>query len=260
MQLDESKIYAEAIVEAVFDPLLVLDSEFVIQRANSAYYRLFKTEARQTENRSLFALDKSQWDLPEIRHLLKATFNHRDKPHPVEITERFFRIGERSLLINARPLMRKSGKPPLILLTMADITTRKRAEDEKAKLVHELEKERALFESVLRQIGMGVAIFEAPGGRLLLSNDEFDTLFQAKLPVNPTIASFRKLRASHVTDGIERGPEWPMMRSLEKGEVVPYEELILPWRKAERSILQVSTTPVYSARKKMIAVVALFRT
>ena len=72
LELDESKTYAEAIVEAVFDPLLVLDAQFTIQRANSAYYRLFRTEARQTENRSLFALDKSQWDIPAIRQLLKV--------------------------------------------------------------------------------------------------------------------------------------------------------------------------------------------
>ncbi len=162
LQLDDARTYAEAIIEAVFDPLLVLDSDFIIQRANSAYYQLFKTDARQTENRSLFALDKSQWDLPEIRQLLKATFKkEKISPH-VEVTEHFFRIGKRSLLVNARPLARKGGESPLILLTMADTTAQKRAEEEKASLSQQLDKQRILFESVLRQMGTGVAIFEAP--------------------------------------------------------------------------------------------------
>jgi two-component system, chemotaxis family, CheB/CheR fusion protein len=259
LQLAEAKTYAEAIVEAVFDPLLVLDADFVIQRANSAYYQLFQTEARQTENRSLFALDKSQWDIPEIRRLLQATFKHRRKSGPVEITEHFSRIGERSLLINARPLLRTSGKPPLILLTLADITARKRAEREKAKLTLELGKERALFEAVLRQMGMGVAIFEAPGGNLILANEELRTIFRRKLPAAASIASFYKIRSLPITDGGHRGRRWPMDRSLRKGEVVVYEELILPWSKSERVTLQVSSTPVYDAGKQMIAVVALFQ-
>src|SRR5260221_4036446 len=161
LQLEESKAYAEAIVEAVLDPLLVLDADFTIQRANSAYYRLFETDARQTENRSLFALDKSQWDMPEVRQLLQAAFKHRQKIEPVEITECFPRIGERSLLLNARLMARRCGEPPLILLALADITARKQAEKEKASLARQLDKERALFEAILLQMGMGAAIFDA---------------------------------------------------------------------------------------------------
>jgi len=258
LQLEESKAYAEAIVEAVLDPLLVLDADFVIQRANSAYYQLFETEVRQTENRSLFALDKSQWDMPEVRQLLQAAFKHRKKISPVEITERFPRIGECSLLLNARHITRKSGEPPLILLTMADITTRKRAEKEKASLARQLAKERTLFEAILRQMGMGVAIFEAPNGKLLLANDGLQSLLKRKLPASAHVNSFQKIRATHVTDGVFQGTVWPMERSLRMGEIVPYEEIILEGAKDERTVLQVSSSPVYDAQKQMIAVIALF--
>lgn len=257
MELEEAKTYAEAIVEAVLDPLLVLDADFIIQRANSAYYRLFETDARQTENRSLFALDKSQWDMPEVRRLLQAAFKHSRKIRPVEITERFPRIGERSLLINARFMARKNGEPPLILLTMADITARKRAEEETATLSRQLTKERSLFEAILRQMRTGVAVFEAPSGKLLLANESLQSLLKRKLPASVHITFFRKIHARHVTDGIYRGPDLPMERSLRKGEIVPYEEMILE-RGTERTILQVSSSPVYDAQKRMIAVVALF--
>jgi two-component system CheB/CheR fusion protein len=256
--LEESKTYAEAIIEAVFDPLLVLDADFVIQRANSAYYRLFETDARQTENRSLFALDRSQWDIPAIRHLLAAAFKSRRKMHSVEITERFSRIGERSLLINARPIARRDSEAPLILLTMVDLTARKQAEEEKASLGRQLTKERALFEAVLRQIGMGVAIFEAPSGKLLLANDNLRSLLPGKLPNSADIAAFRKIRVAQVTAGDNETSGWPMERSLRKGEVVPYEEVTLAQRGTDRVVLQISSSPVYDAQKQMIAVVALF--
>jgi len=260
LQTEDAKTYADAIIDAVFDPLLVLDPDFVIQRANSAYYTLFKTDARQTENRSLFALDKSQWDIPEIRQLLKATFKSpRKKILPVEINERFSRIGDRSLLINARPLVRKGRQSPLILLTMADITAARQAEKEKESLSRQLEKERTLFEAVLRQMGTGVAIFEAPSGKLLLANDGLQSILKTKLPPTTHVASFRKIRATHITDGVaHEGPVWPMERSLRKGEVVLYEEMVLPGKGADRTTLQVSSSPIYDTEKKMVAVVSLF--
>ena len=257
VQLEEAKTYAEAIVEAVLDPLLVLDSDFVIQRANSAYYQLFETDARHTEGRSLFALDKSQWDLPEVRHLLQAAFKPRKKNRPVEITERFPRIGQRSFLLNARLMARKGGEPPLILLAMSDITARKHAEREKESLASQLAKERSFFEAVLRQMKMGAAIFEAPSGKLLLANDALQSVLNRKVPSTADMAFFRKIQAFHVMDGVYRGSDWPMERSLRKGEIVAYEEMILE-RGTDRTILQVSSIPVYDARKQMIAVVALF--
>ena len=256
--LEESKIYAESIVEAVSDPLLVLGADFVIQRANAAYYRLFETNAKQTENRSLFALDKSQWDVPALRQLLKGTFGGRKKWPAVEMREEFSRVGKLSLVVQARSIVRKGGEPPLILLTMADVTARKRAEAEKADLDAQLGKERALFEAILRQLGVGVGIFEAPGGKLLLANNQFKDIFKRKLPAAVEIGSFRKIRATHVTPGVHQGSDWAMERSLHKGQTIPMEEMLLERAGGDRMVLQVSSTPVYDAAKKMIAVVALF--
>jgi len=258
LQLEEAKKYAEAIVEVVLDPLLVLDADFTIQRANSAYYQLFKTDARQTESRSLFALDKSQWDLSEVRQLLVSAFKNQRKVRPVEVTENFPRIGKLSLLLNVRRMARQGGEPPLILLTIGDITARKRAEEEKASLTRQLTKERALFEAILRQTTTGVAIFEAPVGKLLLANESLQSLLQKKLPASAPITFFRQIRARHITGGIHKGFIWPMERSLKKGEVVPYEEIMLERPKGERVILQVSSSPVYDGQKQMIAVIAQF--
>jgi PAS domain S-box-containing protein len=259
LHLEESKNYAEAIVEAVLDPLLVLDADFMIQRANSAYYRLFRTDAPHTENRSLFALDKSQWDLPAIRRLLRATFQRRRMP-PVEVTETFPRIGERTLLVTSRPLARRNGQRPLILLTMADITARRRAEDERENLRRQFEQERILFEAVLRQLGVGVAIFGAPNGRLILANEGLHKVLKRRLPASAHVSLFRKIRATHALDGGRPALGWPMERTLAKGESVLYQEVTLNRpRVSERTALQVSSSPVYDAANRMIAVVALFQ-
>jgi two-component system CheB/CheR fusion protein len=258
LQLDEARAYAEAIVEAVCDPLVVLDADFVIQRANSAYYRLFETDARQTETRSLFALDKSQWDLPGIRQLLREAFQRRKTPRPVEITETFSRIGERSLLVNARPMVRKSGERHLILLSISDITAGRRVEREKAAIAAELGRERALFEAILRQMSLGVAIFEAPGGKLLLANQGLRNILGPKIPLSAHAASFRHVLLPPMTGQGKTHPSWPIDRSLRHGETVVGEEIVLQRARAERSVIRLSSSPVYDGDGVLIAVVALF--
>jgi len=196
--------------------------------------------------------------MPEVRQLLQAAFKHKRKVRPVEITERFPRIGLRAFLLNVRPMVRKGGEPPLILLAVSDITARKDAEQEKASLARQLAKERAFFEAVLRQMKMGAAIFEAPSGKLLLANDALQSVLKRKVPASADMAFFHKIHARHVTDGVYVGPDWPMERSLRKGEIIPYEEIILERAGAEWTVLQISSSPVYDERKQMIAVVALF--
>ena len=73
---------------------------------------------------------------------------------------------------------------------MSDITARKKAEEEKRRLAAALDKERVLTEAVLQQMSLGVAIFEAPSGKLFLANDALRTIFRGKLPANASISSF----------------------------------------------------------------------
>jgi two-component system CheB/CheR fusion protein len=259
LELEESKKYAEAIVEAVSDPLLVLNAKCVIQRANNAYYRLFRTAPAQTENRSLFALDKSQWDLPAVKDLLRKTFKSGQKSETVEFTDRFFRVGKRSLLLNARPIHRQADKASLVLLTLSDITERKKIEEEKNRLAAALDKERVLLEAVLRQMGIGVAIFEAPSGKLFLANKALHIIFRRKLPEAASISSFNKIRVLFDKRSTDRKVLWPMSRSLHDGEVVPEEEVTLAWSKIDRTTIQVSSSPVHDAAKQVVAVVALFQ-
>jgi two-component system CheB/CheR fusion protein len=259
LELEESKQYAEAIVEAVSDPLLVLNAKHIIQRANSAYYRLFRTTPGQTESRSLFALDRSQWDLPVLRELLRTTFKTRRKSDAVEITDRFYRVGERSLLLSARPIHRQSNKASLVLLTMSDVTARKKAEEEKKRLAADLEKERVLLEAVLRQMAMGVAIFEAPSGKLFLANEALHTIFRKRLPRSASVSSFNKIRALFDKRSTNRKVKWPMTHSLRTGEVVPDEEVTLAWNKSDQTTVSVSSGPVYNAGNQIVAVVALFQ-
>src|SRR5205807_9352458 len=56
MQLQEARDFADAIVETIREPLLVLDADLRVQRANRAFYQCFQVEPAETEHRRIFEL------------------------------------------------------------------------------------------------------------------------------------------------------------------------------------------------------------
>ncbi len=115
---------ANAIVAAIWEPILVIDRDFQIITANHAYDRMFEVGAtllaaashrlRQT------VLDKL-WTISGLRPCLEDIFEHDTyfKNYPIEQT--FDRIGARSMLLSARQIHNPTDEP-LILLTIVDTT------------------------------------------------------------------------------------------------------------------------------------------
>src|SRR3989454_315039 len=54
--LDESRLYAEMIVETARDPLLILDVSLRVKTANRAFYRTFRVSPEDTEKRLVYEL------------------------------------------------------------------------------------------------------------------------------------------------------------------------------------------------------------
>jgi len=62
---------AEAIVDAVREPLLVLDLDLRVIAASRSFYRTFAVAPRKTRGRLLFDLGDGQWNIPSLRTLLE---------------------------------------------------------------------------------------------------------------------------------------------------------------------------------------------
>jgi len=134
-QLHTAREYADAIVETIREPLLVLDADLRVQRANPAFYQFFQVEPAQTEHRLLFELEDSQWDIPALRTLLEELLptNRSFTDYTMEHT--FPRIGRKTMLLNAHRI----DHVPLILLAMEDITALTQAAREKQQLLSQRE-------------------------------------------------------------------------------------------------------------------------
>jgi len=126
---EEARKFAQDVVKTVRDPLVVLDHDLNLVSANKSFYRRFKLIPQLAERRSLFELNKQQWDIPELRRLLETVLpqNHSFDDFTIEIDSPD--LGHTILLLNARRIHRGDIGTDLILLAFEDVTDReKRAE------------------------------------------------------------------------------------------------------------------------------------
>jgi signal transduction histidine kinase len=125
--------YAQNIVNSVREPLLILDTTLHVQSANCAFYQTFQVSREETEHRLIFELGNGQWDIPVLRALLEnekavsKSFVFRD----FQVEHDFPAIGRRVILLNTRKLQAGQHEG-LLVLTMEDVTERRRAEEEVA--------------------------------------------------------------------------------------------------------------------------------
>jgi two-component system CheB/CheR fusion protein len=120
--------YANAIVSTVRGPLLIMDGDLRVEKANRAYYDTFVARPEETEGRLLYELGGRQWDLPALRTALEEVLPKDSSFEGFEVAQDFPQIGRRTMALNARRLRNEHGGSERILLAIEDRTELKRVE------------------------------------------------------------------------------------------------------------------------------------
>src|SRR3712207_3109262 len=63
--------FSDAIIETLRDPLLVLDADLRVVRANEAFFETFAVNKDETRDIKIYELGNGQWDIPVLRHFLE---------------------------------------------------------------------------------------------------------------------------------------------------------------------------------------------
>jgi PAS domain S-box-containing protein len=130
---DDASALAQAIVDTIRDPLLVLDQNLRVVTANRSFYQTFRMNRQDIRGRPIYGLGDGQWDIPELRLLLKDVAPQHAAMEAYEVEQNFSVIGRRTMLLNAREVFsQKTHK--LILLTIEDVTERRAAERQMAEM------------------------------------------------------------------------------------------------------------------------------
>jgi len=212
--LTEAKDFAEAIVETLHEPLLVLHADLTIKSANPAFYDWFKVTPEETLGKKIYDLGNGQWNIPSLRTLLDDVLPHNNVFNDYEVNHEFETIGRRVMLVNARRL----DHVQLILLGIRDITEREESGEA-------LRKSEARLTTMLEALPVGVVIADADG-RLMRHNAAFRDLW-GMVPETTSWQDYGDFVAWWPETG-ERinAEEWAMARALRDGETTR-NELIL---------------------------------
>jgi len=140
----QSHEFAESVINTVREPLIFLNQDLRVVAASRSFYQFFKVKPEETAGQLIYDLGNKQWDIPKLRELLETILPQKATFDDYEVEHVFTTIGRRTMLLNARQIVRGLGKERIILLAIEDITERKRLEN---LLSESEERFRRLFET-----------------------------------------------------------------------------------------------------------------
>ena len=121
--------FAEAIVETVREPLVILNQNLQVVKANKKFYETFQSAHEETEGRLIYDLGNGQWNIPKLRELLENILPAHSTFRDFEVTHEFDRVGRKVMLLNASEIFNPNAQARTILLAIEDATDRKHAEE-----------------------------------------------------------------------------------------------------------------------------------
>lgn len=118
--------------------------------------------------------------------------------------------------------------------------------------------DQALLEEVLRQMPSAVIIAEAGSGRIILGNKQVEEIWGRPVLPSMSVSEYGEWRGFHADGHLLEAEEWPLARSLTKGELVAGEEIEIERDDGTRRTILVSSAPIYNQDRSVIAGVATF--
>jgi two-component sensor histidine kinase len=196
---------AEAIIDAMREPLLVLDLNLRVIAASRSFYRTFAVTPRKTEGQLVFDLGAGQWNIPGLRALLEDIIPKRRTVEAYEVEHLFPTIGPRVMLLNARRVFDEDGSACAVLLAIEDVTRRREAEREKDELLQQKE---ILLQEMQHRVANSLQIIASIlllKARTVQSEEIRHHLHDAHQRVMSVAAVQQQLHASGLNESIDIG-------------------------------------------------------
>jgi two-component sensor histidine kinase len=138
-KLEDAHSLAQAIVDTIREPLLVLDKDLRVVAASRSFFLTFDMNRQDVQGRPIYALGNGQWDIPELRLLLDRILPQHTVMEDYEVELVFSTIGRRNMMLNARTVFYEGSGQALILLSIEDVTQRRTHDHRLAQLLAEKE-------------------------------------------------------------------------------------------------------------------------
>jgi two-component system, sensor histidine kinase PdtaS len=128
---------ALALVAASDAPIVLLDGALEVIAASASFARAFQIDPAAASARSLFSLGSGEWDVPQLRSLLRATLSGAAHVDAYEMDLARPGRDTRRLVITAHQLVYGDAAETRLLLAVSDVTDARLAERLKDDLLRE---------------------------------------------------------------------------------------------------------------------------
>ena len=209
----DAQTLAQAIVDTIHEPLLVLDAGLRVLAASRAFYEIFRVDPGHTLGCLLYDLGDGQWNIPALRLLLETIIPEHTSMDGFEVDHDFPGVGRRTMLLNARKVLYEASDNTTLLLAFTDITARRVIEREKADLLERTEEllrqKQTLLEEMQHRVANSLQIIASIlliKARAVTSPETREHLKDAHQRVLSVAEVQSQLHASGGVDRIEVGP------------------------------------------------------
>jgi hypothetical protein len=211
--IEDARVLAQAIVDTVREPLLVLDGDLRVLAVSRSFYITFRVQRQDVLGRPLYALGDGQWHIPALRMLLENIIRERTSMDAFEVEHEFPRIGRRIMLLNARAVFYADKSHTTLLLAFEDVTERRAIEREKEELLRQTEEllrqKDVLLQEMEHRVANSLQIIASIlmiKARTVTSEETRLHLHDAHQRVMAVAAVQQHLHAAESFDQIEIGP------------------------------------------------------
>ncbi len=142
-----------------------------------------------------------------------------------------------------------------LLLTWIMFRTNMQAAESR-RLHEKLFNESRRLNAVLQQMPEGVIISE-PSGKLIMRNEQVDSLiggFTTAIQLDEASG----IKALNHEGKVYKNENWPLARSLNQGEIIKNEEMIIERESGKTTFLNVNSSPIKNDENQIIAGVVIF--
>ena len=206
VRVADARALAQAIVDTVREPLLVLDQNLAVVAASRSFYVTFQLERAAVEGCAVYMLGDGQWDIPELRTLLETILPEQAVMEGYQVEHDFAVTGRRIMLLNARTVFFEATSDQMILLAMEDVTGRRAAERASKELLSQTE---MLLQEMQHRVANSLQIIASIlmlKARTVHSEETRLHLRDAHQRVMSVAAVQQQLQASRHGDTIELAP------------------------------------------------------
>jgi hypothetical protein len=100
-EVEDACALAQAMVDTVREPLIVLDKDLRVIAASRSFYVKFATNPDDSKGKHLYELGDGEWDIPRLRTLLENIIPEHGTMNDYVVEHDFPHVGKRVLLLNA---------------------------------------------------------------------------------------------------------------------------------------------------------------